>query len=257
MRVALVGLAWAATAAASQVPLYFEPNRGQQAPSVRYIAPVRNAVVYLTDVGIVFNGTATLAFEGFAPSSAWTPASPASGTTTYLTGRHPSASLRDIPHFSRMQRKDIYPGIDLVLYGSEGHLEYDFVLAPGADPTRIAMRFQGARVLRIATNGDLIVSTDSGELVQRKPNLYQDRPVEGHYRIAGPDRVVFEVGAFDRARVLTIDPVLESLTLLGGSSDDRVAFADPRVAIIGSTSSVDFPGAGVAQHRGIDIFAYL
>jgi len=151
-----------------------------------------------------------------------------------------------------MQRKDIYPGIDLVLYGSEGHLEYDFVLAPGADPGRIAMRFQGARALRIATNGDLIVSTDSGELVQRKPYLYQDRPVEGHYRIAGPDRVVFEVGAYDPARVLTIDPVLESLTLLGGSSDDRVAFADPRIAIIGSTRSADFPGrwgSAASRHR--------
>jgi hypothetical protein len=257
MRAALVGLVLAATAAALPVPLHFEPNRGQQSPGVRYIAPVRNAVIFLTDSGIVFNGTATLAFEGSEPLSAWTPASPASGTTTYLTGRHPSASLRDIPHFSRMQRKGVYPGIDLVLYGSEGRLEYDFVLAPGADPARIAMRFQGARGLRIAANGDLIVSTNSGELVQRKPHLFQEHTIEGSYRIAGRDLIVFDVGSYDRKRVLTIDPVLESLTLLGGSADDRVAFADPRIAIIGSTSSADFPGAGVAPHRGIDIFAYL
>ena len=238
------------------MPLHFEPNRGQVAAGIRYVAPVRNAVVYLTDQGIVFNGAVTLEFEGADRLSPWIPATPAVGATSYIQGRDPSKWLRDIPHFARMERKGIYPGIDLVLYGAEGRLEYDFILAPGADPARIRLRFDGARSLKIAANGDLIVSTSAGELLQRKPHLYQAQPVEGRYRILGPSRAAFDVGTYDRSRPLTIDPVLESASLLGGSGDDKVAFADPRLAIVGSTSSADFPGLTLAPHRGIDIFLY-
>jgi hypothetical protein len=144
MRSALIGLVLAMTAwASTPVPLYFEPNRGQVNAGIRYVAPIRNAVVFLTDRDI--NDAATLEFEGSDTSSAWSPAAPAAGPTSYIKGREPSKWLRDIPHFARMERKGIYPGIDLVLYGAEGRLEYDFLVAPGADPGHIRIRFGGAR----------------------------------------------------------------------------------------------------------------
>jgi hypothetical protein len=242
MRSALTGLILPLTLwAAAPIPLHFEPNRGQGNAEIQYLAPVRNAVVFLTGTSIVFNSAVTLEFEGSETSAAWNPAAPAAGTTSYIKGRDPAHWLRDIPHYARMQRKAIYPGVDLVLYGAEGRLEYDFLLAPGADPARIRMHFNGARGLKIAANGDLIVDTAAGELIQRKPHLYQTQAVEGRYRILGADRVAFDVGTYDRRQSLTIDPVLESLTLLGGSGDDRVAFADPRAAIVGSTASADYP----------------
>ena len=258
MRSAFIGLILPLTLwAATPVPLHFEPNRGQGNAAVQYLAPVRNAVVSLTATGLAFNGAVTLEFEGSNSSFAWSPAAPAAGTTSYIQGRDPSHWLRDIPHYARMERKAIYPGIDLVLYGTEGRLEYDFLVAPGADPARIRMRFNGVRGLKIAGNGDLLVDTAAGELIQRKPHVYQSQTVDGRYRILGGGRVAFEVGSYDRSHPLTIDPVLESAVLLGGSADDRVAFADPRVAIVGSTASADFPGLAVAPHRGIDIFAYF
>src|SRR3954454_15942831 len=103
MRSAFIGLILPLTLwAATPVPLHFEPNRGQGNAAVQYLAPVRNAVVFLTTTGLAFNGAVTLEFESSNASSAWSPAVPAAGTTSYIKGRDPSHWLRDIPHYARM-----------------------------------------------------------------------------------------------------------------------------------------------------------
>jgi hypothetical protein len=156
----------------------------------------------------------------------------------------------------------VYPGIDLVFRGTREALEYDFLLAPGADPGAIALRFQGAEDLSIDPHGDLVITTAVGELVHRAPVIYQEvggdrREVSGAYRLDG-DRVGFALGPYDPARPLIIDPVvLAYSTLLGGSDFDggRSIAVDlyGHAYVTGFTESPDFPttaGAFDRTHNG-------
>src|SRR5437762_2422297 len=124
MKTACLGLLLSLPAwTASPVPLHFEPNRGQRTDQVAYLAPVRNAVVLLNRQGIAIAHPAsatTIEFEGGDPGSQWQPGVPAAGTTSYFKGADPARWLHDIPHFTRIERKNLYPGIDLVVYGAEG-----------------------------------------------------------------------------------------------------------------------------------------
>jgi hypothetical protein len=251
--------------AAAPVAFHFEPNRGQAGPEVRYLASVRNATIALTDTGLVADSPASrvaLVFEGASRASRWEAADAAPGGTSYLIGSDPHRWLRDIPHYNRVKRRNLYSGIDIVAYGAEGRLEYDFVVSSGADPDRIRLRFEGDAHLEVTEAGDLRIQAAHGELLQKRPAIYQSmpggtrRPIRGRYRLLGGGRVAFAVAAFDRSRPLTIDPVIESATLLGGSGDDRVVLADPTLFVVGSTVSPDFPGAPVGPHRATDVFIY-
>jgi hypothetical protein len=150
--VLLLLFAGAVLEGANSLPFHFEPNRGQAARRVRYIARVRNAAVSLTDAGFEVKSRAagsTVEVEGASAASHWTPAEDARGTTSYYLGRSPDPRMRGIPNFGRIIRRNLYPNVDIVAYGAEGRLEYDFLLAPGADPRRIRLRFRDARRLRI------------------------------------------------------------------------------------------------------------
>ena len=188
------------------------------------------------------------------------------GTTNYIIGNDPSQWHSGIPSFSRVHYKDVYPGIDLVFYGNPRQLEYDFVVAPGADPSQIQLAFDGVDHLRIDDVGDLVLAVAGGELVQRAPRIFQrvegqKREVIGRYvfREVGSGRaqaspalayhaqtsVGFEVAAYAADAPLVIDPVLVYSTYLGGSSGE----AAPRIAldsggnayVTGTTYSGNFP----------------
>lgn len=132
------------------------------------------------------------------------------GANHYLVGAAESWR-RDVQRFSQVRYRAVYPGIDLVYHGSQQQMEYDFVVAPGADPDRIAMRFEGAAP-RLDEQGRLRLDVAGGELVQQPPYLYQDIdgrrvPVEGHYLLRD-GAVAFAVGDYDASRPLVIDPLL-------------------------------------------------
>src|SRR5205823_1610244 len=115
--------------------------------------------------------------------------------------------------------------VDLVYYGRPRQVEYDFVVAPGADPGRIALAVEGAERLTVDADGDLVMHTAAGELRQPRPVVYQDidggrRSVTGDYVLDGDARVRFRLGAYDAAHPLVIDPVLAYSTYLGGSNDE-------------------------------------
>src|SRR5438128_10036686 len=129
-------------------------------------------------------------------------------------------------------------------------LEYACVLAPGADPSRIGLGFEGADEIEVDAQGDLVLPAPAGPLRQRKPVLYQDgadggRAVGGGYVLKGADRVGVQVAAYDRSRPLVIDPVLVYSTYLGGSGDDFFAGiavdGDGNAYVTGTTRSADFP----------------
>jgi hypothetical protein len=172
------------------------------------------------------------------------------GRTNYLFPDDPARSLTDIPNYARVRYSAVYPGIDWLYYGDRQQLEYDFILAPGADPKQIAVKFRDARDAAIDSNGDLVISTEAGELRQEKPRAYQDidgkrKIVEVQYVKRGRDVFAFRIGAYDRSKPLVIDPVLTFSTYIGGSLDETgngiAVDANGFVYVAGSTDSYDFP----------------
>jgi hypothetical protein len=182
------------------------------------------------------------------------------GHVNYFTGSNPKNWRTNVPSFSAVKYQAVYPGIDLVFYGNQRRLEYDLIVAPGADPSQIAFDIRGAKNLRINANGDLAMQVAKGEVDLQKPTIYQERDgqrkeVAGNYAIAGNGSVKVVVDKYDATQPLVIDPVLDYSTFLGGSSDDIAngiavdAAGDAYVA--GTTMSTDFPTAGAgATYQG-------
>lgn len=214
------------------LPLSFEPNRGQAEPSARFLA--RGAGYYLTVNSrgsrvVLRKGDKAAEIKtrlvGANPASDLSPIDPLPGKSAWFRGKDPSKWITGIPTYARVKAASVYPGIDVVYYGNQSRLEYDFVIAPGADPGRIRMAFGGVSGLKTDATGNLIVSTSAGELRQDKPIVYQTiagvrRPVDGSFSITGRT-VSFRVGAYDRSAPLVIDPVLVYSSFLGGADTDE------------------------------------
>ena len=178
------------------------------------------------------------------------------GRSNQLIGNDARQWRTRVPAYARIAYRDVYPGIDLVYYGTQQQLEYDFVLRPGASPSAIAFDIEGARDVRLDADGNLVIDTQAGTLTHRAPVIYQDvqgvrQPVEGGYAILPDSRVVFKVGSYDREFPLVIDPVLSYATYLGGSLEERIhasAFdSSGSIIVAGETYSADFPTANAAQ----------
>ncbi|MBI2829078.1 MAG: SBBP repeat-containing protein, partial [Acidobacteria bacterium] len=155
--------------------------------------------------------------------------------------------------YARVRYESVYPGVDLVYYGNQRQLEYDFVVAPGADPGAIKLAFEGARSIERDASGNLILRTAGGDLRMHKPVVYQEvggvkRLIPGRYVVASKQQVGFHVAAYDRSKPLVIDPVLVYSTFLGGSGNDfgfRIAVDSAGNAYVtGGTDSTNFPGPG-------------
>ena len=97
---------------------------------------------------------------------------PLYGKSHYFLGNDPAHWHRNVPTYARVQYHDVYPGVDLVYYGHQQQLEYDLIVAPGADPSHIRLAFDGVESLHINAQGELVLGTKGGQLVQRKPVVY-------------------------------------------------------------------------------------
>lgn len=251
----------AAAQSADASDLSFEPNRGQTGSAVRYLARTPQGVMFFTDHELVLRREGQLRFEllGADASAPWEPVGARNAETSYFVGRDESKWVRGVPGYSRLARRGIYPGIDAVYYGSGGKLEYDFVVAPHADPSPIRFAVRGARKLALDETGALLMETPDGLVRQRKPEIYQvladggRRVVEGAFRRSERSEISFDIGAYDSSLPLVIDPVIESSTYFGGSGEDSIVAYRGSVTV-GMTSSIDFPGAEYRRRRGRDIF---
>lgn len=205
-------------------PLRFEANRGQMDASVRFVTRSRNYSTFLTDDAMILalptaaaSGSAEMVRLRFVGANAGTMVGeePVAGAAHYLRGQDPAAWLIDVPAYSRIRRASLFPGIDLIYYGNGRRLEYDLHVSPGADPGAVVFNVEGGEALSLAADGDLVISTSSGDLRLAKPTVYQEvdgvrMPVAGGYRIGLDREVRFSVGAFDATRTLVIDPLSSS-----------------------------------------------
>lgn len=185
------------------------------------------------------------------------------GKSNYLIGNNPQNWHTKIPNFRKVAERSVYDGVDLIYYGTQRQLEYDFVVAPGADPAAIQLAIRGAEKLRTDSRGNLVIRLGGDEARLMKPVAYQETEhgrtiVASNYVLKSADTVAFHVGNYDPSRALVIDPILSYSTYLGGSNIDganAIAVAPDKTAFItGGTFSLDFPTVHPLQpnHGGPD-----
>lgn len=275
-------------AAYHRLPLIFEPNQGQSDPEVKFLAHGSGYGLFLTADKAVLtlrhsasgarhsvpqSSVIRMTLEGASASSTVNGTDELPGKSNYFIGNDPKKWHTDVPQFASVRYRGIYPGIDLVYYGKQGQLEYDFEAAPGSDPAQVVLRFQGAEALSINAAGDLVLAVGDGHVTLQAPRVFQrfgeeERRVDGRFELRGKDGAGFALGAYDQRRTLIIDPVLTYSTYLGGSSDEACTVilgvatgvsGCPAVAvdaalnayIAGSTMSTDFPKAGSPFQAGL------
>jgi uncharacterized protein (TIGR03437 family) len=246
----------------SKMPLVFERNEGQSAVEYKFVAVGPDHALLLSPTGAVVRHAGArvrIHWRGSKRRAAIAGLEPQTGKINYIVGNRRSGWRTDIRTYSKVRYQGIYPGVDLVFHGSRGELEFDFVVAPGANPEVIRLGFDGASRMEIDAAGDLVLA--DANLRLRKPLIYQEgtpsrRTLEGGYSALSQQEVGFRITSYDKSQPLVIDPVLSFSTYLGGTSSENVTASgdlksagiatDPQgnVYITGSTSSTDFPSGG-------------
>ena len=235
------------------LPLFFEANRGQADSRVQFMARGKGYTLLLTPTETVLAESQTQvsartgAFGPFQNPLSATKAARGSvirmqlvgansapamtgleelpGKVNYLIGNDPSKWQTHVALYSQARTEQVYPGVDLLFHGDERQLEYDFVVAPGADPSKIAFRIRGAARMKINAHGDLVLHGTDSDFVMHKPVIYQTiaserRPIEGSFVKKGKNEVAFRLGAYDHSQSLVIDPAIAFSSFLGGGSAD-------------------------------------
>jgi len=256
------------------LPLAFEENRGQHSdPGVVALARSdRYDVALRRDGSMVFAvrraqggfGVLRLDLVGARPSDARF-GQPLPGRVNYFAGNDRATWRTGVLRFGEVTFPKVRKGVDLVYYGRGRRLEYDLVVQPGANPSRLALRASGADRLSLSPSGDLVLSSGGAELRLSRPVAYQTvdgerRDVAARFALRGAREVGFAVGVYDRSQPLVIDPVITCATYLGGAGDDAaraVAIgADGGIYVTGSTTSLDFPvtGSGAGKSPGYSVY---
>jgi hypothetical protein len=248
-----------AAAVYARMPLAFELNAGQTDPRVKAFSRGSGYGLFLTaDESVVVlasksgkSAVVRMKLLG-ANDSQVVPTDPLPGTINSFIGNDPSKWRTDIPTFSKVKYEGIYSGVDLIYYGNQQQLEYDFVVAPGADPKAIRFAVSGAKV-RLDSNGDLVMHTSLGNVRHLKPVIYQEidgvrHEIKGRFVKRSDHEVSFAIANYDRQHTLVIDPTFSWSTYLGGSGTDLATCVAVDVLgntyVGGNTTSTNFPTDG-------------
>jgi|GEM_PF-885360 len=248
-----------ATAPSGRLPLAFELNRGQSEARVKFLSRNRDYTLSLTSSGVTLllqkpgsssTGRLQMGLVGGAPAPRILAEDPLPGKVNYMLGNNPQRWRTGIPTYAKVRYVNVYPGIDMILHGEQGDLEYDFEVKPNADPRRIKLDFRGSGGLRVDSRGNLRIQARDCAVFLRHLRVYQRARgrlanVQGRYVIRPPGRVAFQVGAYDHTQRLIIDPILTYSTYLGGSGYDSgsaiAVDSTGAVYVTGFTLSDNFP----------------
>lgn len=254
----------------SQVPLSFEPNQGQTDAQVKFLAHGPGYGLFLTaDEAVLALHSATknrnvvrMSLKGANSSANVVGDHEIAAKSNYLIGNDASKWHRNIPQFARVRYQEVYPGVDLLYYGSNGQLEYDFEVQRGHDANAIALHIEGIDRIALSEEGNLQLEIGSGSVALQAPRAYQEKEgkrqaVDARFVLRAGNEVGFELGNYDHSQNLIIDPVLSYSSFLGGSANEAcstitsgaVASGCPAISVdpafnvyvAGSTSSTDFP----------------
>ena len=256
-------LAMSAALAASPVndavPLFFIANRGQAPPQVRFMAQGSGMIAYFSPGEILFrtgNASVRMQLVGARRSVEVEGVERLPGQANFLMGAE-DQWRRGVPLYAAITYRQLYPGIDMSYGGNGRNLKSEFVVAPGADPSRIRVRYPGSGKVHIDDQGALVIVADGQEFREQAPSIYQDRdgsrnPVDGRFKLTTGGTVSFAIGDYDRSQPLIIDPVISYSTLVGGASSDAATAlavdSTGAVYLAGFTASTDFPTSNPAQN---------
>lgn len=246
------------------LPLIFEPNAGQGPNGSTFVARGVFPIALQSDrLALVFPGnesesashsktsslvTLELMHSNAAAQSAGLNLLP--GKSNYYIGADPRNWKTGIQQYSAVTFQSVYPGINVVYYGKDGLLEYDFVLSPGADPSAIKFRASGTKSIDLSKSGNLVLHLEQGSVELQKPAVYQKRAdgtrqlVTGDFVLRG-NEVSFRIGDYDKGRQLVVDPVLSFSTLIGANNQTTVsgvaADSSGDMYITGTTFATNYP----------------
>ena len=258
-----------------EIALSFERNQGQADPGVQYLARGQGYGIFLTPTDTILalerqtpakdrravppppqTSLLRMTLLGARGDASPVAVDPLPGTSNYLLGQ---SRITDVPTFAKVRYANVYPGVDVIHYGNHRQLEYDFVVAPNANASAIALGFWGGKPT-LDANGNLEIATNTGATCFQKPTVYQviggaRVPVEASY-ILVKQKVTFALGPYDHSVPLIIDPVLTYATYLGGSLYDNgtgiAADASGNAYIVGDTVSTNFPLVNAYQSTNHD-----
>src|SRR5262245_16930136 len=246
-----------------KLPLRFEANAGQTDPAVKFLSRGSGYNLFLTPTEAVLalsnkrsktgaepQSVVRMKLAGANPEPQLEGEDALPGKSHYMIGNDQRKWRQNVANYGTVRYRNVYPGIDLIYYGNQGQLEYDFVVAAGADPNFIKLDFDGVSQIRVDSGGDLVLETGDAEVLQRKAVVYQEvngrrQEIASRYILGDGGAVSFKIGAYDRSRPLVIDPVLYYSTFFGRNGNESAegiaVDAAGNAYVTGFVDSADFP----------------
>ncbi|MCG6550885.1 MAG: SBBP repeat-containing protein, partial [Candidatus Magnetominusculus sp. LBB02] len=252
------------SASYGQLPIAFETNAGQADPNIRYFARGQGYMLLMTPQEFVLRmssydkaadkvntAAVRLTFVNTNPdANAMTAIGRLPGTSNYFIGSNAQTWRTNVPTYEKVKYTGLYRGVDLVVYGNQRQIEYDFVVAPHADYKQIALKVKGAKCLTVDKDGSLIIASKGGKMLMHKPLVYQEtdgkrQELKCRYKLKKGNLVSFQLSRYDKDKALVIDPTLSYSTYLGGSGSDYswgiAVDSSGSAYVVGTTISTDFP----------------
>ena len=248
------------------IPLYFIQNRGQYNKKALFYARTSKYFIWITKKGLIFDSVrknkedktqnsklikrdvSRLLFKGANKSPEIVPIDTTKYRVNYFTGKDKSKWKTGISTSKAVVYKNIYPYIDLKVYGKEKQIEYDWIVKPGGNPEKIEFEYKNVKGTEIDKNGNIVIKTEFGKIIHKKPSAYQSKnnKIDVRFKKLSKNSYTFNIGKYNKTEKLVIDPlVLLYSTYLGGNSRDHVegiaVDTNGCAYITGETESTDFP----------------